>query len=89
MTTLQASARDQLRSIVQRIEHLDAEKVIISDEIREVYSEAKGNGFDTKALKAVIKLRKQDENRRKEDDAILETYLHALGMGAREMGETD
>ncbi len=52
----------------------------IADDIRDVYAEAKGNGFDTKALRTVVRLRKQDVNERKEQEAILETYLHALGM---------
>jgi uncharacterized protein (UPF0335 family) len=73
-------AKDQLKAIIERIEHLEEEKKAISDDIRDVYAEAKGNGFDVKALRAVIRLRKQDKNERAEQEAILETYLHALGM---------
>jgi uncharacterized protein (UPF0335 family) len=73
-------AKDQLKALVERIERLEEEKKAISDDIRDVYGEAKGNGFDVKALRTVVRLRKQDLNERKEQEAILETYLHALGM---------
>jgi uncharacterized protein (UPF0335 family) len=73
-------AKDQLKAIIERIEHLEEEKKAISDDIRDVYAEAKGNGFDVKALRTVLRLRKQDKNERAEQEAILETYLHALGM---------
>jgi uncharacterized protein (UPF0335 family) len=73
-------AKDQLKAIIERIEHLEEEKKAISDDIRDVYAEAKGNGFDIKALRTVVRLRKQDKNERAEQEAILETYLHALGM---------
>ncbi len=73
-------AKDQLKAIVERIEHLEEEKKAIADDIRDVYAEAKGNGFDVKALRTVIRLRKQDKAERAEQEAILETYLHALGM---------
>ena len=73
-------AKDQLKAFVERIERLEEEKKAISDDIRDVYAEAKGNGFDTKALREVVRLRKQDINERKEHEAVLETYLHALGM---------
>ena len=73
-------ARDQLKAIVERIEHLEEEKKAISDDIRDVYAEAKGNGYDVKALRKIIRLRKQDKDERAEEEAILETYMHALGM---------
>jgi uncharacterized protein (UPF0335 family) len=73
-------ARDQLRSIVERIERLEEEKKAIADDIRDVYGEAKSNGFDTKVLRQVVKLRKQDKAERQEQEAILDTYLLALGM---------
>jgi uncharacterized protein (UPF0335 family) len=73
-------AKDQLKAIIERIERLEEEKKAIADDIRDVYAEAKGNGFDVKTLRVVIRLRKQDKNERAEQDAILETYLHALGM---------
>jgi len=73
-------AKEQLKAIVERIEHLEEEKKAISDDIRDVYAEAKGNGYDVTALRMVIRLRKQDKDERAEQEAILETYLHALGM---------
>jgi uncharacterized protein (UPF0335 family) len=73
-------AKDQLKAFVERVEKLEEEKKAISDDIRDVYAEAKGNGFDVKALRVVVRLRKQDIDERKEQEAILETYLHALGM---------
>ena len=73
-------AKDQLKAYVERVERLEEEKKAIADDIRDVYGEAKGNGFDVKALRSVVRLRKQDVNERKEQEAILETYLHALGM---------
>jgi len=73
-------AKDQLKAFVERVERLEEEKKAISDDIRDVYAEAKGNGFDIKTLRVVVRLRKQDADVRKEHQAILETYLHALGM---------
>jgi len=73
-------AKDQLKAIIERIERLEEEKKTISDDIRDVYAEAKGNGFDVKALRTIIRMRKQDENERAEQETILETYMHALGM---------
>lgn len=73
-------AADQLKSIIERIERLEGEKKTISDDISDVYAEAKGNGFDVKALRAIIRMRKQDANERAEQETILETYMQALGM---------
>jgi uncharacterized protein (UPF0335 family) len=73
-------AKDHLKAFIERIERLEEEKKAIADDIRDVYAEAKGNGFDVKALRAVVRLRKQDTDERKEQEAILETYLAALGM---------
>ena len=73
-------AKDQLRAIIERIERLEEEKKTCSDDIREIYSEAKGNGYDVKALRAVVRMRKQDANERAEQETILETYMQALGM---------
>ena len=75
-----AFARGQLKALVERIERLEEEKKAIADDIRDVYAEAKVNGYDVKALRSVMRLRKIDINERKEQEAILETYLHALGM---------
>ena len=73
-------AKEQLKSIIERIERLEEEKKTISDDIRDVYAEAKGNGYDVKALRAVVRLRKQDANERAEQETILDTYMQALGM---------
>lgn len=73
-------AKDQLRAFVERIERLEEEKKCITDDIRDVHAESKGNGFDVKALRAVIRLRKQDAQERLEHELILDTYLMALGM---------
>ena len=73
-------AKDQLKSIIERIERLEEEKKGMADDIRDVYAESKGNGFDVKALRAIVRLRKQDPNERAEAETILETYMHALGM---------
>jgi uncharacterized protein (UPF0335 family) len=80
MSDAHGVARDQLRSFIERIERLEEEKKTIADDIKDVYGEAKGTGFDTKILKKVISIRKQDKDERMEQEAILETYLLALGM---------
>ena len=79
-------AREQLKSIVERIERLEEERKTIGDDIRDVYAEAKANGFDAKVLRQVVRIRKQDLAERQEQDAIRDLYLHALGM-IREAGE--
>ena len=71
---------EQLRLFIERIERLEEEKKTISDDIKEVYAEAKANGFDTKILRKVVQIRKQDKDERMEQEAILDTYLQALGM---------
>jgi uncharacterized protein (UPF0335 family) len=73
-------AKDHLKAFIERIERLEEEKKAMADDIRDVYAEAKANGFDTKALRTIVRLRKQDVEERKEQEAILETYMHALGM---------
>ena len=73
-------AGDQLRSIVERIERLEEEKKSVSDDIKEVYAEAKANGFDTKAIRAVVSARRLDMSERMEREAILDAYYSALGM---------
>jgi uncharacterized protein (UPF0335 family) len=74
------AAGDQLKAIVERIERLAEEKQSIADDIKEVFAEAKGNGFDVRALRVIIKLRSQDAGERQAHEAILETYMQALGM---------
>jgi uncharacterized protein (UPF0335 family) len=73
-------ARDQLRAFIERIERLEEEKKAIADDVKEVFAEAKGSGFDTKVMRQVIRIRKQDRNERAEQEAILDLYMHALGM---------
>ena len=80
MTDVHGVARDQLRSFIERIERLEEEKKTISDDIKDVYGEAKGTGFDTPTLRKVIAIRKQDRDERMEQEAVLDTYLFALGM---------
>ncbi len=75
-------AKDQLKAFIERVERLEEEKKALSDDIRDVYAEAKGNGFDTKALRTIVRMRKMDTTERQEQQAILDTYLHALGMAA-------
>ncbi|WP_269931369.1 DUF2312 domain-containing protein [Aminobacter sp. HY435] len=78
--TSQTVAAGQLRAFIERIERLEEEKKTISDDIKDVYAEAKGTGFDTKALRTLIRLRKQDQAERDEAEAILDLYKAALGM---------
>ena len=73
-------AADQLRLFIERIERLEEEKKGIADDVRDVYAEAKANGYDTKVLRQVVRLRKQDSAERQETEALLDLYLHALGM---------
>jgi uncharacterized protein (UPF0335 family) len=73
-------ARDQLKSIVERIERLEEEKKSLSEDIREVYAEAKANGYDVKTLRSIIRLRKLDSATRQEQEALIELYMSALGM---------
>jgi uncharacterized protein (UPF0335 family) len=74
------NAKAQLRSIIERVERLNEDKKAISDDISDVYAEAKGSGFDVKALRTVIRMRKQDADERAEQEEILESYMHAMGM---------
>jgi uncharacterized protein (UPF0335 family) len=80
MTTLQAATQKQLRQFVEQIERLDEEKKAITDDIRDKYAEAKAVGFDIKALRQIVRLRKKSKTDRQEEEAILATYMHALGM---------
>lgn len=79
-TTDTGVAAEELRSIVDRLEHLAEEKETIADNMREVFAEAKGRGFDSKAIRTILKIRKQDRDERAEQESILELYLSALGM---------
>ncbi len=73
-------AAGQLRALIERIERLEEEKQTIAADIREVYGEAKSGGFDTKVMRQVVRLRKQETAERQEQEAILDLYMHALGM---------
>ncbi|MBI3434594.1 MAG: DUF2312 domain-containing protein [Proteobacteria bacterium] len=73
-------AKDQLKAFVERIERLEEEKKAIADDVRDVYAEAKATGYEVKALRAIVRMRKQDKDARQEYETILETYMHALGM---------
>jgi len=70
----------QLKAFIERVERLEEEKAALASDIREVFAEAKTVGFDTRAMRAIIRIRKQDVNERQEQEAVLETYLRALGM---------
>lgn len=73
-------AREQIRALIERIERLEEEKKSISDDIRDVYAEAKGNGFDATIMRQIVKLRRMDAAERQENQTVLELYEHALGM---------
>jgi uncharacterized protein (UPF0335 family) len=75
-------AKDQLKSLVERVERLEEEKTALAGDIREVYAEAKGQGFDTKIMRQVVRLRKLDSSERDEQDALLDLYMSALGMAS-------
>lgn len=77
-------AADQLRSYIERIERLEEEKKSIGDDIRDVFAEAKGNGFDVKTMRQVLKLRKMEAADRQEQEHMLDLYLVALGMAMPE-----
>jgi uncharacterized protein (UPF0335 family) len=77
--TLNSAAQSQLKSIIERIERLEEDKAAVATDLKEVYAEAKGNGFDTKILRKVVRLRKQDKAKRLEEDALIDLYLSAIG----------
>ena len=80
MATIAGVAADRLRSFVERIERLEEEKQALANDIREVYSEAKGAGFDVKILRQVVRLRKMDASDRSQMEAVLDVYKRALDM---------
>ena len=81
MATTANFAKGQLKSFVERIEKLEEEKKALAEDVREVYAEAKGVGFDVKALRTVVRLRMQDNEERKEHEALVDLYRDALGLG--------
>lgn len=78
--TAQTVAAGQLRAFIERVERLEEEKQTIADDIKEVFAEAKGTGFDVKAMREIIRLRKKDQAERQEEESILDLYKAALGM---------
>ncbi len=80
MTTLQATAQEQLRQYIEQIERLEEEKKAIAGDIKDKFLEAKANGFDVKAMRKILQLRKKSKTERQEEEGILEVYMHALGM---------
>jgi uncharacterized protein (UPF0335 family) len=79
-TVIAGSAKEKLRSCVERIERLEEERATLAGDIKDIMDQAKSEGFDSKVIKEVLKLRKMDPADRRDHDAVLTTYLHALGM---------
>jgi uncharacterized protein (UPF0335 family) len=77
--TLGATAQGKLKSLVERIERLEEDKAAVMNDLKEVYAEAKGEGFDTKILRKVVRLRKADAAKRQEEEALIELYVSAIG----------
>ena len=80
MSSLQVTAQKHLRQFIEQIEHLEEEKKALAGDIREKYLEAKAVGFDVKAMRKIVQLRKKSLTEREEEQSLLDTYLHALGM---------
>jgi uncharacterized protein (UPF0335 family) len=89
MTQQSAIAKAHLRALVERIERLEEERTVLGADIREVYAEAKGQGFDVKTLRKVVRLRKQDRHERQEEAQLLDLYLHALDMLQEDEAQSD
>jgi uncharacterized protein (UPF0335 family) len=79
LDTLNASAQGKLKSLIERIERLEEDKATVATDLKEVYAEAKGEGFDTKIIRKVIRLRKQDTAKRQEEEALIDLYISAIG----------
>ena len=80
MSEVGGVAADRLRSFIERIERLEEEKAALAADIKEIYSEAKGNGFDTKVIRMIVRLRKMDQSDRQEQEQILDLYKRALDI---------
>ncbi len=76
---LNAAAQNRLKTIIERIERLEEDKAQVAGDLKEVYAEAKGEGFDTKILRKVVRMRKQDKAKRQEEEALIDLYLSAIG----------
>lgn len=79
LDVLNTAAQNRLKTIIERIERLEEDKAAVSADLKEVFAEAKGEGFDVKILRKVIRLRKQDKAKRQEEEALLDLYLSAIG----------
>jgi len=76
---INATAQGKLKSIIERIERLEEDKAAVANDLKEVFAEAKGEGFDVKILRKVVRIRKQDKAKRQEEEALLDLYLSAIG----------
>jgi uncharacterized protein (UPF0335 family) len=79
LDTFNTSAQGKLKSLIERIERLEEDKAAVSTDLKEVYAEAKGEGFDTKIVRKVVRLRKQDKAKRQEEEALIDLYISAIG----------
>ena len=79
LDVLNTAAQTRLKTIIERVERLEEDKAAVANDIKEVFAEAKGEGFDVKILRKVVRLRKQDKAKRMEEEAILDLYLAAIG----------
>jgi uncharacterized protein (UPF0335 family) len=86
-TSLGNSGAKQLKAIVERIERLLEEMKALQDDVKDVYAEAKGNGFDTKIIRKIVSLRKKNAAERQEEEALLDLYMHALGMAPGDIAD--
>ena len=77
--TISSTAQGKLKSIIERIERLEEDKAAVANDLKEVYAEAKGEGFDTKIVRKVVRLRKQDSAKRQEEEALIDLYISAIG----------
>jgi len=80
MSDVNSVAREQLKALIERIERLEEQKKEVSEDIRDVYAEAKGHGFDVKVMRQIVRIRKQDQAQLQEEEAVRDVYLTALGM---------
>jgi uncharacterized protein (UPF0335 family) len=79
LDTINATAQGKLKSLIERIERLEEDKAAVANDLKEVYAEAKGEGFDVKIVRKVVRLRKQDSAKRQEEEALIDLYISAIG----------
>jgi uncharacterized protein (UPF0335 family) len=79
LETINTSAQGKLKSLIERIERLEEDKAAVASDLKEVYAEAKGEGFDVKIVRKVVRLRKQDAAKRQEEEALIDLYISAIG----------